>query len=192
MQRQLPSRKSVSAPFAPALLLGILGLFGSGPAPARANGIAPDPVPYRAAILRFADRVLESGRDRHGPRHTPLFADGLHATTLAPAIWKGPGGKDWILSNFASQQSLIRLLDGLTGLTGEPGYRDAADRPKGRVLGFSVRSDSQRLLKNLKPDPPFALRGLLTDGRRLLRELGEQVLLELGSRQQSAFGDPHP
>ena len=34
---------------------------------------------------------------------------------------------------------------------------------------------------------PFALCGLLTDGRRLLKELGEEALLELGTGGQTAF-----
>ena len=34
---------------------------------------------------------------------------------------------------------------------------------------------------------PFALRGLLTDGKRLLKELGDEALLELGSGGQTAF-----
>jgi uncharacterized protein (DUF433 family) len=34
---------------------------------------------------------------------------------------------------------------------------------------------------------PFALEGLLIDGRRLLKELGDETLLELGSGGQTAF-----
>jgi uncharacterized protein (DUF433 family) len=34
---------------------------------------------------------------------------------------------------------------------------------------------------------PFALKGLLTDGRHLLKELGDESLLELGSGGQKAF-----
>ncbi|MCK4823160.1 ankyrin repeat domain-containing protein, partial [bacterium] len=33
---------------------------------------------------------------------------------------------EWILSNFASQQTLLRTLDGLSAITGDPKYRDAA------------------------------------------------------------------
>ena len=34
---------------------------------------------------------------------------------------------------------------------------------------------------------PFALRGLLTDGKRLLKELGDKALLELGTGGQTGF-----
>ncbi|MPY89732.1 MAG: hypothetical protein GEU99_17645 [Luteitalea sp.] len=89
---------------------------------------------YKSAIQQFADRVLESGLDRYGDQKTPLFADGLHVTTLEPATWKGPKGDTWALSNFASQQSLVRLLDGLSGLTGDARYRTAAEEAIRYVL----------------------------------------------------------
>ena len=78
--------------------------------------------PYLTAVRAFADTVLDRGRDVYGPQKTPLFVDGLHAQTLQPARWQR-GGETWVLSNFASQQPLLRSLDGLTALTGEPKYR---------------------------------------------------------------------
>lgn len=84
------------------------------------------PEPFLDAVRAFADMVLERGRDTYGPRHTPLFADGLHAETLEPVRWKRRG-EVWVLCNFASQQALMRLLDGLSALTGEPRYRAAAE-----------------------------------------------------------------
>jgi uncharacterized protein (DUF433 family) len=59
-----------------------------------------------------------------------------------------------------------------------------------RRLGVSMKTlkaNRTELSERFSTSYPFALRGLLTDGRRLLRELGEQVLLELGSGGQSAF-----
>jgi pectate lyase len=82
---------------------------------------------YLQAVVRFADCAIVSARDSYGPKATPLFVDGLHAATLKPATWKGPKEEIWVLSNFASQQPLVRTLDGLTGLTGEPKYRQAAE-----------------------------------------------------------------
>ncbi|MBM4017043.1 MAG: hypothetical protein FJ288_01735 [Planctomycetes bacterium] len=82
--------------------------------------------PYLDAARKFADAVLQHGRDTYGPQKTPLFVDGLHAESLQPVRWQCRG-ETWVLSNFASQQPLIRLLDGLTGLTGEEKYRKAAE-----------------------------------------------------------------
>jgi len=59
-----------------------------------------------------------------------------------------------------------------------------------RRLGVSMKTlkaNRTELSERFSTAYPFALRGLLTDGRRLLKELGEQVLLELGSGGQSAF-----
>jgi pectate lyase len=104
----------------PAFVAGALSSFGAaGDAPPRSE-------PYLQAARAFADTVLERGRDTYGPRRTPLFAEGLHAETLEPVRWKRRGDV-WVLSNFASQQALMRLLDGLSALTGEPRYRAAAE-----------------------------------------------------------------
>jgi hypothetical protein len=66
---------------------------------------------YIRAVRTFADSVLEHGRDTYGQRHTPLFVDGLQVETLEPVRWK-KDGQTWVLCNFASQQSLLRTLDG--------------------------------------------------------------------------------
>jgi len=80
---------------------------------------------YISAVREFADNVLRHGRDTYGPKHTPLFVDGLNIDTLEPPVWKTEG-EEWILSNLASQQNLFRTLDGLTSLTGERKYREEA------------------------------------------------------------------
>jgi pectate lyase len=81
---------------------------------------------YTGAVRTFADAVLEDGRDTYGPRRTPLFVDGLQVETLEPVRWK-KSGQTWVLCNFASQQSLLRTLDGLSALTGDNHYRQAAE-----------------------------------------------------------------
>lgn len=86
----------------------------------------PDGKPYLNAVRNFADAVLEHGRDKYGAQHTQLFVDGLQVETLAPVRWK-KGGETWVLCNFASQQALMRTLDGLTGLTDDKRYRQAAE-----------------------------------------------------------------
>lgn len=88
---------------------------------------------YLEAAQNFADTVIDKGRDTYGDKHTPLFVDGLHAVSLKPAIWK-KDGQSWVLSNFASQQPLIRVLDGLSALTGDATYRQAAADATGYAL----------------------------------------------------------
>lgn len=88
---------------------------------------------YLNAVHNFADRILESGKDTYGPNTTPLFVDGLHVKTLEPVRWKCRG-ETWVLCNFASQQPLLRILDGLTALTGNKKYRQAAEQATGYAL----------------------------------------------------------
>jgi hypothetical protein len=87
------------------------------------------------AVQEFADRVLKYGRDTYGPKHTPLFVDGLNIHTHEPVTWMSPkaeqptpppqlvfqatGTEQWIISNFASRQTLLRTLDGLSAITGD-------------------------------------------------------------------------
>ena len=94
--------------------------------PSYAAAPVPDSERYTRAVRAFADAVLEHGRDHYGPRRTPLFVDGLQVETLEPVRWK-KGGQTWVLCNFASQQALLRTLDGLTALTADTRYRRAAE-----------------------------------------------------------------
>jgi pectate lyase len=77
-------------------------------------------------VRAFADNVLTLGADRFGPAPTPLFVDGIDVDTHEPVKWKSRNGREWVISDFASQQNLLRTLDGLTSLTGDARYRDAA------------------------------------------------------------------
>jgi len=85
-----------------------------------------DPNRYLNAVRTFADNVLKYGMDTYGPKHTPLFVDGLNIHTHEPVKWIAPNGDRWILSNLASQQNLFRTLDGLSKITGDPKYKQAA------------------------------------------------------------------
>lgn len=97
------------------------------------NPDANDSSKYLDAVRKFADNVLKYGRDIYGPKHTPLFVDGLDAESLEPVIWK-KDGQSWVLCNFASQQPLMRILDGLTTLTGDSRYRQSAVDATGYAL----------------------------------------------------------
>jgi hypothetical protein len=52
---------------------------------------------YLDAVRTFADNVLKYGRDTYGPKHTPLFVDGLNIHTHEPVKWMDPDGTKWIL-----------------------------------------------------------------------------------------------
>ena len=86
----------------------------------------PDATRYIEAVQTFADNALTLGKDVYGPKHTPLFVDGINIDTRAPATWKQTDGREWVISNLGNQQIFFRTLDGLTGLTGDARYRSAA------------------------------------------------------------------
>ena len=80
----------------------------------------------RFSIVRsYVDRVLETGRDRWSGEDTPLFADGVHVDTRDPPVWRYDGD-EFVVSNMASQQNLFRVMKGLSRLTGDPTYENAA------------------------------------------------------------------
>lgn len=91
-----------------------------------------------SAALTFAEAVLAHGRDRYGAVHTPLFVDGLHVESLKPAAWIFTTGDKWIMSDYANQQPLMRLLDGLTALTGTNSYRAAAEAATAYMLTNAI------------------------------------------------------
>ena len=102
---------------------------------------------YLDAVVEHCERFLVHGRDRFGPRHTPLFVDGLDVRRLEAAEFvyggraDGAGGgcrnklarrdqmpgERWILSNLASQADFFRVLDGLSSITGDPRFREGAE-----------------------------------------------------------------
>ena len=144
-----------------------------------------DPNRYLDAVRTFADNVLKYGRDTYGPKHTPLFVDGLNIHTHEPVKWISPKGgnpltatetEEWIISNFASQQTLLRTLDGLTSLMGDPKYRDAAMEATkyafenlrapnglfywGQIAAYDAQADKVRTASRyaqhcLKPNYPY-------------------------------------
>ena len=77
-------------------------------------------------LKEYADRVLEAGRDQWSGQDTPLFADGINVDSGLPAVWIHESGRQYKISNMASQQNLFRFLSGLSNLTGEARYKDAA------------------------------------------------------------------
>ncbi|MFW5956627.1 MAG: hypothetical protein ACOCQY_04415 [Halorhabdus sp.] len=78
-----------------------------------------------AVIEAYADRVLSKGRDRWSGVGTPLLADGVHVDTDDPVVWRYDD-EEYVISNLASQQNLFRMLTGLSNLTGDSTYVDAA------------------------------------------------------------------
>ncbi len=122
--------RSVSA----LMVLWICSPMLAAPAPAASAATQPSDSPYLRAVRTFADNALRYGRDVYGPKHTPLFVDGLNVDTHEPAVWKLERKyidewnmpAEWVMSNLASQQNFFRVLVSLTTLTGDSQYKQAA------------------------------------------------------------------
>lgn len=98
--------------------------------------------PYLEGARRFARTVLDKGRGPFGKVPSPLFAEGLHVETFEPATWIWKDDRRWVFSNFWNQQALMRMLDGLTALTGDASYRHAAEAAAAYMLEHAQSSVS--------------------------------------------------
>lgn len=81
---------------------------------------------FVTVVKEYADRILGLHKQQFGASAGPLFADGFRVDTLEPFEWH-VGGETWVLSNLASQQNWLRLLCGLSVMTGDGSYRQKAE-----------------------------------------------------------------
>ena len=118
------------------LLLG--GSVSVAEEPARAEG--PPQSPFLGIVYRYADTMLQNGRDTYGPAETGLFLSALDRDRLAPLATRPapPAGirredrvglpwRPLIGANPQHDENLLRVLYTLSELSGKPLYRDAAD-----------------------------------------------------------------
>src|SRR6476646_4339367 len=102
-----------------------------------ADVAAPD---FFGVVRRYADTMIERGRDTYGPQKSRLLLSALDRTTLAPLQVRPapPGGirrgdrpgRPWIEMDGANphlDQNLLRILYTLTEITGDAHYAHAAD-----------------------------------------------------------------
>jgi hypothetical protein len=95
---------------------------------------------FLAVVRRYADTMIERGRDTYGPKRSGLFLSALDRRTLAPltvrpaapaGIRRGDRpGRAWSAMNGANpqlDQNLLRVLYSLSEITGEARYAKAAD-----------------------------------------------------------------
>ena len=124
----MPRRTAIGA----ALLLASCGSF--------LNAADPPRSPYLAVVYRYADAMLEHGRDVYGPKQTPMLLSALDRGTMsllttrpaAPAgVRRGDrDGLPWeplVGANPQHDENLLRVLYVLTELSQKPVYREAAD-----------------------------------------------------------------
>ncbi len=93
-----------------------------------------------AVVRRYADTMIERGRDTYGPQKSGLLLSALDRTTLAPLKVRPapPGGirrgdrpgRPWVEMNGANpmlDQNLLRVLYALSEITGDKRYGKVGD-----------------------------------------------------------------
>lgn len=106
---------------------------------AKANE-GPPASPFLGVVYRYADTMIEHGRDTHGPVSTGLFLSALDRGGLAPLAARPapPAGirredrvglpwKPLVGANPHHDENFLRVLHTLSELSGKPVYRDAAN-----------------------------------------------------------------
>ena len=81
--------------------------------------------PRLQKVIEHAENILKYGRNIPGSKEPSLFVEALNVDTYEPAVWVH-GGETHIPAQFMGQQNLMRLLFGLTELTGDPKYKQIA------------------------------------------------------------------
>jgi hypothetical protein len=116
-------------------------LCGLEVAPPATNQVEPPPSsPFLGVVYRYADAMLQHGRDKYGPVETGLLLSALDRGTLAPLVVRpaAPAGirrddrvgapwKPLVGANPHHDENLLRVLYTLSELSGQSRYRDAAD-----------------------------------------------------------------
>ncbi len=103
-------------------------------------GAEVPPSPFLNVVYRYADCMLQHGRDTYGPQKTGLFLSALDRSTLKPLASRPvpPSGvregdrvsvapAPLVGANPHHDENFLRLLYTLSALSGKQEYRDAAD-----------------------------------------------------------------
>ncbi|EEQ07094.1 Periplasmic pectate lyase [Yersinia bercovieri ATCC 43970] len=79
-------------------------------------------------VKQYVDNVLSKASDTyHGDKPSPLLADGVDPRTGQQLEWIFPDGRRAVLSNFSAQQNLMRVMSGLSQLSGDNRYQQRAE-----------------------------------------------------------------
>lgn len=84
-----------------------------------------DALRLQAVTMHIAS-MLQAARDLYRERPTPILADAVNVETGEHFAWLFPEGDESPVCNFSCQQNLMRVLVGMSNLTGDPRYRAIA------------------------------------------------------------------
>lgn len=78
------------------------------------------------ALIAHAENVLKYGRNIEGALYPQLFVDGIDPVTKEATIWSKFNSEKYYVSNLFTQTNLLKMLEGLTSITGDEKYQEAA------------------------------------------------------------------
>ncbi|HEX3730606.1 MAG TPA: hypothetical protein VHV47_12425 [Opitutaceae bacterium] len=115
--------------------------------PARADSVSDRDAARLKVVVDYANNVLTDARDRTPNRteYSPLLAGGVNVFTKDQLKWIFPDGRELTWTDFTIQQNLMRELDALTKLTGDPKY--AALAKENYAYYFEFLQDKSGLLQ---------------------------------------------
>jgi hypothetical protein len=106
---------------------------------------------FLQVVRRYADTMIEHGRDRYGPQQSGLLLSALDRTTLAPlqvrpappaGIRRGDRpGRPWVEMNGANpmlDQNLLRVFYALSEITSDARYARVADEELGWFFNHTL------------------------------------------------------
>ncbi|MCY2954661.1 MAG: hypothetical protein NTU53_22245 [Planctomycetota bacterium] len=116
------------------------------------------PPDFLQVVRRYADTMIDRGRDTYGPQKTGLFLSSLDRMTLAPltvrpappaGIRRGDrAGRPWVEMSGANphlDQNLLRILYTLSQITGDNRYQNSADAEVAWFLNNTLSPESSLL-----------------------------------------------
>jgi len=119
---------------------------------------AAEPLSFYEVVRRYADTLIEKGRDTYGPQQSLMFLSALDRSTLAPLASRpaAPGGvrredrsgEPWdalIGANPHLDENLLRILYVLTTTTGDGKYAAAADQEISWFLKHAMSPETSLL-----------------------------------------------
>ncbi len=95
----------------------------SAPTPVLASASTPTRL---EALTSLAETALRYGRNIEGSKYPQLFVDGIDPTTKEATIWNKFTNDKYYVSNLYGQTNFLKMLVGLTEMTGDNRYKDAA------------------------------------------------------------------
>ncbi|MDW6001793.1 pectate lyase [Vibrio mangrovi] len=97
---------------------------------------------FRSSRLAIVTRFYQQALALAHSEHSPLLADGICVTTGEPVCWTYPDGRRAPMSNFASQQNLMRGLTAMSVVTGDDNFRQQAQQIAAYFLDHYVDEES--------------------------------------------------